>query len=47
MRSWYAEESAAMVAREEERAEAWLNQVWHRAEDQAEKEASWLVGLFC
>lgn len=39
MHSWYAEESAALAAREEERAEAWLNQVWARAEAQAEKEA--------
>ena len=38
MRSWYAEESEAMVAQEEERAEALLAQVWHWAEDQAEKE---------
>eukprot|EP00913_Durusdinium_trenchii_P010998 g10323.t1 len=38
MHSWYAEESAALAAREEERAEAWLNQVWARAEAQAEKE---------
>ena len=39
MRSWYADESATMAVREEARAEAWLSQVWARAEAQAEKEA--------
>ncbi|CAJ1345975.1 unnamed protein product [Effrenium voratum] len=38
MRSWYADESATMAVREEARAEAWLSQVWARAEAQAEKE---------
>lgn len=38
MQQWYADESASIAAREEARAEAWLNQVWARAEAQADQE---------
>ena len=39
MQQWYADESASIAAREEARAEAWLSQVWARAEAQADQEA--------
>lgn len=38
MQQWYADESASIAAREEARAEAWLSQVWARAEAQADQE---------
>lgn len=39
MQHWYADESTSLAAREEAKAEAWLSQVWARAEAQAEREA--------
>eukprot|EP00434_Breviolum_minutum_P038655 symbB.v1.2.034296.t1/scaffold4400.1/size40136/1 len=38
MQHWYADESTSLAAREEAKAEAWLSQVWARAEAQAERE---------
>ena len=45
MQQWYADESASIAAREEARAEAWLSQVWARAEAQADQEAKGWEGL--
>ena len=39
MQHWYVDESTSLAAREEAKAEAWLSQVWARAEAQAEREA--------
>lgn len=39
MEHWYQDESKQLAAREEQRCEAWLGQVWARAEAQADREA--------
>lgn len=47
MQHWYADESTSLAAREEAKAEAWLSQVWARAEAQAEREAGTRAMFLC
>lgn len=45
MRRFYHEESETLAKREEAKAEAWLSQVWVKAEAQAEKEVASLRAM--